>query len=281
MEYIDEFKKYEKEKDKSNGTIAAYVSNIKSFYEFYSKSISAIENDDIEKYKNFLIGLNLKPKTINTKLLSLRNYINFINECESINFNIFVKIKIDKVQSQNYLDEMMSMSDFDRLVRLAEREEDHRAVSIFYTLYLTGMRVSELVQVKITDIEKESFNTRGKGEKNREVFPPQRLNKILEPYLKERGNIKSTFLFNSKYDINKPISRQTVHSLIKKYAGLAKVKLSKAHAHNFRHLYCLMLVSKGLKIEEIADLAGHQNINTTRIYTRKTKRELLNIIDEL
>ena len=63
---------------------------------------------------------------------------------------------------------------------------------------------------------------------------------------------------------------------------MARVKLSKAHPHAFRHLFCFSLMDKpGVTINEVADLAGHADINTTRIYARKTKKELRNIIREL
>ena len=77
------------------------------------------------------------------------------------------------------------------------------------------------------------------------------------------------------------MTRRSVDRLVKKYGRLARIKLSKAHAHNLRHLYAFSLVERGLTLDEIADLLGHTDINTTRIYSRKTKKQLLRIIKNL
>jgi integrase/recombinase XerD len=116
-----------------------------------------------------------------------------------------------------------------------------------------------------------------KGEKYRDILIPERLVEYLNLYIKERKHKLTDYLFLNELR-NTPMSRQSVHNVIKLYSGLSKVKLSSTHAHNFRHLYCLRLAEEGLTIDEIADLAGHANIKTTRIYTRKIKQDLINVI---
>ncbi|KEI10500.1 integrase [Clostridium sp. K25] len=258
---------------KSEKTIDSYIRDISQFNDYLKtnkKKLAKIKISDIDEFKNFLIyHKELKIKTINRKLVSINQYLKFNN--------ISVDIKQEKVQMQNFLDDMLSNQDIENIIKATYAKDDLRARTIIYTLYYTGMRVSEMLQLTIYDTKKSSINIIGKGSKHREVFVPNKLKTIWDNYLQVRIK-KSTALFTGKRG---PINRKTVDSIIKTYAEAAGVDKSKAHAHNFRHLYCKNLADRGIDISTIADIAGHQNINTTRIYTRKTKEELLNIIEDM
>jgi integrase/recombinase XerD len=267
-------------KKKSSNTVDAYISDLNQFFSFISKNFDCIEQQDIDDYISHLLSRNLKPKTINRKLISIKQFIEYLNNCSDYGRKICLEVEVLKVQRQEYLEEVITQNDFERLVRLAEREKDFRALAIFYTLYLTGLRVSELITLKVADKDKKAITVLGKGEKYRDILIPERLVEYLNLYIKERKHKPTDYLFLNELR-NTPMSRQSVHNVIKLYAGMSKIKLSRAHAHNFRHLYCLRLAEEGLTIDEIADLAGHANINTTRIYTRKTKQDLINVIRKL
>ncbi|WP_145993169.1 tyrosine-type recombinase/integrase [Tepidibacter mesophilus] len=185
-----------------------------------------------------------------------------------------------KIQKQEYLDELLEMTDFDRLVRIAIREKDLRAVALFYALYLTGMRVSEVLQLKVSDVANDYITVIGKGEKARDVPITDDLREYIKDYIRDRKQPIGGSLFVNKNNDN-VMSRQSIDNLIKKYAGMAKVKLSKAHAHNFRHLAGIRMMEEGFTIDEVADVLGHGNINTTRIYTRKTKKQLRKAMSRL
>lgn len=277
QEYFQEYIS-EKSKSKSRNTIIGYQTDMKQFFKHYTGDLVNLSNTDIDDYKQLLLSRKLAPKTINRKLVSLRQFIEYINTHSDI--KVFVEIKLLKIQSQDYLEEVLDKSDYDRLVRMAERENDIIAVTIFNTLYLSGARVSEALQIKISDIGKDQISVLGKGSKYRDLFIPESLKTIWFEYATERHLSDDESLFKNKANNNR-MSRQTVHNIIKKYAGIAKVKLSKAHAHNFRHLYAFRLRDLGLSQEEIADLLGHTDINTTKIYTRKTKDQLLKAIKKL
>jgi integrase/recombinase XerD len=271
----------EKSEDKSKNTISYYITDLKQFDKFINnKDIVAIKNADVLNFKKNLSELNLKPKTVNRKLLSIKQFMEWINSNEEIDIKVFLKIKLYKIQEQEYLEELLEMTDFERLSRMAQRENDLRALAIFNTLYLTGVRVSEMLQFKVQDINKDFVNVIGKGEKSRDVPIPDKLKDYLKDYVRERNQSISGHLFVNKNNDNS-MSRQSIDRIIKNYAGMAKVKLSKAHAHNFRHLSGIRMIEEGLSIDEVADILGHGNINTTRIYTRKTKKELLKAINRL
>lgn len=267
-------------KKRSDNTVDAYISDLKQYFLYLQKNFDDIKSEDIDEYIKYLLAKGLKPKTINRKLVSIHQFIEYLNSSKDYDKKIFVDIDLIKVQKQEYLEELLTMSDFERLVRIAEREKDYRAVAIFYSLYLTGVRVSELIQFKVLDIKKETINVKGKGKKYRDVLVPERLTEYFSAYVKVRNHNQADYLFVNENN-NNPMDRQSVHNIIKKYAGLSKVKLSRAHAHNFRHLCALRLVELGFSLQEIAEILGHTNINTTTIYTRKTKQELINSIKKL
>jgi integrase/recombinase XerD len=276
-EYLEGFRS-EIENQKSINTVSAYVSDLRQFFEFINKDFDLIKTEDIDNYKSLLLSQNMKPKTINRKLVSIRRFIDFLNNNTSV--KVLSEVRMIKIQRQDYLEEILSKSDFDRMVKAAVQNKDKRALAIFFVLYLTGGRVSEILQLKIGDINSETKTVQGKGKKYRYLFFPDILKDYLADYTTGRNASEDDYLFINTRNTN-PMDRQSVHKLIKKYAGICKIKLSKAHAHSFRHLYCFRLIEEGLTLEEVADLAGHTDINTTRIYTRKTKPELMKAVKRL
>lgn len=274
-------------KKKSPNTVKAYIADLKQFFAFIDKDLEDVKHDDIVRYTQYLLSqINkrknkpLEPKTVNRKLVSVRQYIDWINKNEMIDINIFIDIELIKIQKQEYLDEVLTKTDFDRIVRAAEKDGNMKAVAVFNTLYFTGVRVSELTQFTVGDIKTGEKFVRGKGNKYRRVVIPEKLKAILLPYIKQRGLKNNQYLFINDTN-NNPMQRQSIHNMIKSYAGQARVKLSKAHAHSFRHLCALRMIEEGATLDEVADILGHSNINTTRIYTRKTGKELRNIQERL
>lgn len=274
---MESFKRNSQIKELSENTIEAYTRDILKFINFANKEIWEVTKKDIDRYIHHCLRQGLSIKTVNRNLVAVRRFVNYINTNEELDINVGVQIQKIKIQRQEYLEDMLDMTDFERIVRAAEKEGDKRALAIFYTLLLTGARVSELLQFEPKDVEAKIITVKGKGEKYRDIFMPKKAQKYLEAYLAERIN-KGEGLFTGREGT---LTRQQIHNIIKKYAGLARVKLSRAHAHNFRHLFCMYLIEEGLSIDEVADLAGHSDINITRIYTRKTKRELLRAINNL
>ncbi|KEI01578.1 hypothetical protein Z954_03190 [Clostridium botulinum C/D str. BKT2873] len=273
---MNEYEDYLFEEEKSDNTIKAYKKDIEQFYEIVDKQNPAsIAKKDIIVYKRALRSLKLSAYTINRKLTAISCYIKFLNTKKD--FKIIVEIKKEKIQKQKCLKEILNKTDYRRMLYAAERAEDKRAVALFKCLYLTGMRISEVLQLTPEDIEEHKIYVLGKGSKERMVIIPVELKKAFVEYLAIRKDTGDK-LFTGKCG---NLNRQGAHCIIKKYASKAKVKLSKAHAHAFRHLYGILGIrERGLTMDEVADLLGHSDINTTRIYTRRTEEELIKIADK-
>ncbi|WP_078430997.1 tyrosine-type recombinase/integrase [Alkalihalobacterium alkalinitrilicum] len=275
MNYIESFVDFLKENEKSDNTIGSYVRDVEQFLTFYGKDIKDVTKNDVEGFKKHLNNKEMTIKTINRKLVSMKQFLDFLNE--HFKLGLTVKVKPEKQHRQDYLEEMLEKQDFEKMVEAAVRNNDIRAKAVFYTLLKTGMRVSEMLQLTTSDIEKQSITIKGKGSKYRDIFVPVSLRTVWAEYIPHRVKT-SEKLFTGQRG---PINRHTVHHMIKKYAEIAGVSEVRAHAHNFRHLYCKMLIENGYSIDTVADLAGHSDINTTRIYTRKTRSELVAAVNDL
>lgn len=281
MNFLNEFKDYLLENEKSKKTIESYVLDIKNFFGFYKKDISEITKNDIQDYKTYLRtctnknGDPLSVRTLNRKLVGLHQYIEFMNEIHGA--GITVKVKQEKVQTQDIQDDILDNNDVIRIIRAAEKEDDVRAKAIFYTLFYTGTRVSEMLQFRKHDIKKDTIEVLGKGDKTRKVFIPKKLTDVWKQYEKVRID-KTDYLFTGERG---RLSRQTVHNIIKKYTGKARgIDKDIAHAHAFRHLYARNLASLGINPVLIAQLLGHR-LNVTGIYMAESKKELLKAINQL
>ena len=246
------------------------IKNKYVFNYFKYKDLHRIDSEDIEEYKSFLLyEAKLNVKSVNRKLVAINQFFKYSK--------IAVSIRQEKIQTQNFLDDMLEDEDIESMLKVIDEHKDLRAKAIVMTMKLTGMRVSEMLQLTIDDIDKDTINIIGKGNKRRNVFISEHLKEIWKEYVNVRIN-KTNMLFTGQKGA---INRYTVHKIIKYYAQLSNVKLSKAHAHNFRHKFCKDLADRGVSIDSIADIVGHTDINTTRIYTRKTKKELLDIINKM
>ncbi len=282
IDLLDEYRVKQEEK-KSLNTVSAYVSDVGQFNGFLmekGKEFDGITSEDVNVYIEFMLarvneltGELLKPKTINRKLVSIRKFIDYLNSNEKYEKKIFVEIELLKVQEQYYLEDLLSKCEFDRMVERTLQEKDIDSYVLFNTLYYTGTRVSELLQIKAESIKNDNLVVKGKGRKYREIILGDTIVEILNDYIEKNKIGPKNLLFN--------MTRQTVHNAIKYYAGQCRIKLARAHAHNFRHLCAFRLIENGATLEEVADFLGHTNINTTRIYTRKTKSELRKTLNRL
>lgn len=282
QDYIESFVDYLKEEEKSENTISSYLSDLKQFQAFLGKNITDIKRDDVKGYKEHLKGKRLAIKTINRKLVSVKQLLDFLND--RFELGISAKVKQEKVQQQYSLkdEELLTEEDYQKLITAVRKGNDIRSLAIFETMYYTGMRVSEMLQMRTDHIKQDILkDIRGKGGKYRDIYISDKLRKTLIKYLQVRTqpfSVRTDALFVGQRG---PINRHTVHNLMKKYAKLACIEESKAHAHNLRHLFCIRAAEKGFSIDELAKLAGHSDTNTTRIYLEKPQSHYLNKINEL
>lgn len=279
MKFENEFIENLIENDRAKNTIDSYISDIKIFETFVlnsiEKTIEEIEVKDIKNYISFLEANETSPSTINRKIASIRAYINYISAEKGIFIDIS-KLKQIKICNQSFKKDSLSIEEAKRIIKYANKENDIRAILIVKLLVLTGGRVSEVLQLKIDKVNDNSVTVKGKGGKYRQLLISKKLSKEIKKYLEVRKN-------NSEYlltGVRGAINRQTVNTILKKYAGKARIKLSKVHAHAFRHLYTKILFEKKISYTAVQQLLGH-TLTTTDLYGQLDKKELLKIVNSI
>lgn len=273
MNDLKEFKEYLIEREKSDKTIVAYMRDVRQFKEYLKENnIEEIHNTIIKDYREYLLYKRyLTPTSANRKLVAIHQYCAF-NEINTLNIRV-------KVQLQNFLENVITKEETERMIDIAKRKKDYRTIALIKGLELTGLRIFELLQITTKDINKSTIQIVGKGNKIRSVFIPSSLNKIWRQYCRS-GRIKSQSdaLF---IGTRGKMTESGTDYIIKKYAKLANVPIEKAHHHSWRHAYILRLLERGVSLEETSSLVGHATINQTAQYARKSKEQLLSIIEDL
>jgi len=283
IDFIDEFERKLIEK-KSVNTIDAYIRNIKHFIKYLEEQDTQFDdliNDDVIEYVEYLLtepnprtGKPLSPKSINSKLISINKYVNYLNANQEYENRIYVEIETLSVQEQWYLDNLLEYSQYLRMLKRAHDDDNAMEYMMFKALYHTGVRVSELIKIKPCHIVADDLNIiNGKGRKSRKIILSDEIIEELLQYIKKHDIKENECVFD--------MTRQNVDYHIKRVAGKCRISLARAHAHNFRHLYALNLRDQGVPIETLGELLGHKNLNTTKIYTRQTKKELKKVIGKL
>ena len=258
----------------SNSSIESYKYDLKGFIKYINlktdcKDLKKLDTTElqelIDNYIKSLKDRGLKPKTINRKVISVNKLMKYLDlECRA---------KGLRIQKKLFLNNTLSNSDINKMLKVCENRRDR---AIIITLYGSGLRVSELLKLTVKDINKKTILIQGKRGKYREIILPIKVRQALKEYLEVRPKNNITQLF---IGTKGALKRQAINKIIKKYSRKAKVKLDKAHPHSFRHLFCKNLAEQGIGIDIIASLAGHENIETTSIYTKRTESELQNVLD--
>ncbi len=264
-EKICEFKHHLFMEEKSKATVSKYVHDIKCFSEFVGQN--ALTKELAISYKQYLIKQNYAMRSINSIIASLNSYFVFAGL-------LACKLKSIKIQRQIFSSEEkeLTKAEYDRLLRAAKEKGNERLNLLIQTICLTGIRVSELEYITVESVltGKAVVNCKNK---TRVIFIPASMKKLLRDYIRKNG-IKVGSVFVSKS--GKPLNRSNIWRDMKALCKSAGVSPNKVFPHNLRHLFARTFYSIERDIVRLADLLGHSNVNTTRIYTMETgNRHLL------
>jgi len=269
LNQISEFKKYLLNEEKSSVTVEKYIRDVTTFYVWSNNR--AIEKADVIAYKEFLI-CSYKIASVNSMLSSINSFFTYLEWFE-------LKVKTLKKQKELFIREEkeLTKAEYERLLDAARSKKNKRIYYIMQTICATGIRISELRFITTEAIRMQRAEVRCKG-KNRMVFLPKNLCKILKEYAKEE-NIQNGSIFITK--TGKPINRRNVWADMKKLCETANVARTKVFPHNLRHLFARTFYSQQKDIVRLADLLGHSSVNTTRIYTIESGYKHKKIIQRL
>ena len=255
---LKSFAEYLHDQEKSSSTIKTYQR------ELFSLQIY-IDGDNITKeklisYKNILAN-QYTPSTCNVAIASINSFLRFIGRQD-------LMIKPLRVQKQIFEDKdrELTKKDYNKLIKAAMLNNDERTALAIQTICSTGIRVSELQFITVDSLRKGQAQVKNKG-KNRMVFLPKTLVQVLKKYVVNQ-NIASGSIFVTRN--GKCLDRSNLWKSMKNLCDIAGVKSSKIYPHNLRHLFAKTYYMQQKDISRLADILGHSNINTTRLYIRES-----------
>jgi integrase/recombinase XerD len=261
----------------SANTISAYESDITQFLEFTGENI--INNDLIELF----ITSELNDKSDNSKIRKISSINQYIDWFNLDNKEYQIVIEKVSLKKGSYLPETISVSDINRLINIYDHTNymNSRNLTLIDFMYSTACRVSELCDVRVSDLdfEEDFVKLFGKGSKQRIVPIGSELKINLSKYLKFRDelNTQEPYLFLSK-NMNQ-LDRSAIFRIIKKSATLSDNALS-VHPHTLRHSAATHMLEAGCDLRTLQELLGHTSVSTTKIYTKLTKEFLVEIFKE-
>lgn len=263
---VTKFEKHLGKSDLAKNTVTSYVWTVKYFLEHYKE----VNRRNLLAYKGYLME-NFKPQTVNLRLQGINKYLEFIKKEK-------LKVKFVKVQQKNFLENVISNEDYKFLKTRLKADGYDEWYFVVWFMAATGARVSELLQIKAEHVEAGHLDIYSKGGKLRRLYIPKNLQKEAKKWLSDRG-ISSGYIFLNRYE--ERISSRGLAQQLKHFADKYGLRREVVYPHSFRHRFAKNFLDKFNDIALLADLMGHESIETTRIYLRRTASEQRSIVDKV
>ncbi len=271
------FSDYLKANGKSKNTMKGYILDLNQYFKWFEESFgqecTALYRQNVLDYVSYLKNIKQNnAKTINHKLSSLRSYNEFLISSGVQNEMVIQKTDMLKFQKDYASPTRVTELEVKQFMQRVLESQNKRNYAIVILLAYTGMRISEALSIWLGDFNLqtgECMIRNGKGEKQRTVLMNTKIVNALRDYLKDRNRYataeSSNYLFVSKK--NESLNRTVVNRIFQQFSP-------KITPHQLRHFFCTNAIEKGFSIHEVANQAGHSNVNTTLLYTNPDKAKL-------
>ena len=285
MTNIDKFINYlQATKNLSEKTLSAYRSDLKLFFEFESDEL----NPDICAYVSHLhLDLKLKDTSIRRKIITLKNYYNYLADLNIIPYSPLLKLKF-RFKQERRLPKTLSIADISKILSCFDIDPTHlspfaqkvftRDAALIDLLISTGIRIGEAAALTLNDIiaSEHTLLIHGKGRKQRLIYisTPVTWHRI-SALIKERRKAGGEHLFINRYGT--PLTIHGIEDIYAKYVKKAKLS-GKSTPHYLRHTFATNLLANGADLRSVQEILGHASVATTQIYTEVTtnrKKQIL------
>lgn len=268
------------EKKLSNNSVYSYYNDLKKISSYFKKDIAYLKTEEISKY---ITSLNESDRSTAHAITSLKSFYKFLIINGKIKTNPMNLISSPKLSKK--LPKVLNVEEVDKLLNMELKDElDYRNKAMLEVMYATGIRVSELVNLKLKDIDlvNNIIKVFGKGSKERMIPLGDYASAALNIYINHyRGlllkNKVSEYLFLNKNGDN--ISRVGFFKILKNLALKEGIKRDFS-PHTLRHSFATHLLNNGADLRSIQELLGHSSISTTQIYTHISKENIRKDYDE-
>ena len=255
-------------KNYSDHTCKAYKNDINQYFDYLNESANDLfENNE---FVNYLFNNNLSKSTINRKLASINNFLEWASKLEENKGQTF--IKSENLKTEKILPDILTSNYINTLINTLPTvtSKDIRNKAVIELLYSSGLRVSELVNLKINDInDNKSLRVLGKGRKQRILPMTDQAYNILSKWISDSRN---EFLKNKNNQYvflgvrGEKITDREIRRIVKSTTG--------TFPHNIRHTFATHILDGGADLRVVQELLGHTDPSTTQIYTHVSKKKL-------
>ena len=263
---IDKFREFLIQGNMAKNTIDAYIYAVNAFFAQHS----VVNKKNLLVHKSYLID-KFKPKTVNLRIQALNKYLDFVGKKK-------LRLKSVKLQQRSFLENVISNADYVFLKNKLKKEDNQEWYFVVRFLAATGARVSELIQIKAEHVFTGYFDIYTKGGKVRRLYIPKKLREETTVWLNANSR-SSGYLFLNRF--GERITTRGISQQLKKFAVKYGLNPKVVYPHSFRHRYAKNFLEKFNDISLLADLMGHESIETTRIYLRRTASEQQAIVDKI
>ena len=263
---IEHFQNYLERSGFARNTVRSYVDSVRFFLSRYGN----VTEENLSAYKALLVE-RYKPRTVNLRLNAINKYLTFIHQRP-------LKVKGVKVQQKAYLENVISNADYRFFKRKLKADGEGMWYFIVWIMAATGVRISELLQIKAEHIHAGHVDLYSKGGKLRRIYFPEGLQREAIAWLRE-NHVRTGYLFRNRFgDV---ITPRGVAMRLAEFARRYGIDPKVVHPHAFRHRFAKNFLDKVNDISFLADLLGHESIETTRIYLRRTSTEQRELLDQV
>ena len=279
------------EKGLSKNTLYSYKIDLDQFINFIKNKntkTGELKDKDIKEFISTFKNKGYEKSTVSRKISSLTHFFNFLLDEKEIEINPLSNFEIPKQTKK--LPIILSNNHIDKILEFTRQDQSATGIRLYTMieiLYATGIRISELVEMKLSSIyeDKNFLLVSGKGNKERLVPISKNTRETLDKYLTIRshfisGKIKSIWLFPSKQSSVGHITRQRFNQLLNELNLRADLGIKSISPHKLRHAFATHLLENGMDLRSLQQILGHADISTTQIYTHVLKERLKEIIKD-
>lgn len=263
---VEQFETFLRDGNMAKNTIAAYLYAVRDF----NSRFPSLGKRNLLAYKTYLID-TFSPKTVNLRIQAINKYLEFARLSR-------LRLKSVKVQNRTFLENVISNADYIFFKNKLKKEENKEWYFVVRFLAATGARVSELVQIKVEHVRVGYIDLYTKGGKIRRLFVPKALREEAMKWI-EADKRTTGYLFLNRF--GERITTRGIAQQLRNYAEKYGLNTKVVYPHSFRHRYAKNFLERFNDISLLADLMGHESIETTRIYLRRTSTEQQAIVDKV
>lgn len=273
---INDFKNWLGQEGKSINTTKAYIHHVRNYLKWFEQSFNTpftkLYRQNLLEFISFLINVKkLKASTINAKIAALVKLNEYLIEKKIQNALVITKKDYFKIQNEYVSPSTISKNDVEAFRQKILENKSKRDYAIATLLAYSGMRISEALNVKLSDMNlttREILVRYGKGKKQRLVIINDKIVHSIKEYLKERSELPNSFseyLFISRE--SETVDRTVINRIFNEFSN-------EITPHTLRHFFCSYALESGWSTHEVAAQVGHTNIHTTMRYTHPSRDEL-------